>query len=221
MIEVTFEIKPRHCWAQDISRAFPGIVMTVFSIHQEKGLSRWECDSETLHRALEKAKAHETIVSLDIFSEREGEIIVQSVCSCENRYKVHEILSRGGCYYLLPNPIVTYQGAKHYRILAPDAEKLKKVMGDLQEIGEVKIMGVHPLEGLDDSFFISVSELKGLLSEKQLRTLKTAYVRGYFQIPKKVSLRELGEELGVSQATVYEQLAEAENRVINSLMDYL
>ncbi|KPJ59065.1 MAG: hypothetical protein AMJ42_02270 [Deltaproteobacteria bacterium DG_8] len=222
MMEVTFEIKPRRCWAQKLSEEYPGIKMTVFSIHQEKGLSRWECDNmEVMEEAFEKAKDHETIVSLDVFSQKDKEIIVQSVCNCENRYKVHDILSKGGCYYLLPNPIVTYEGGKHYRILAPDAEKLKKVIGDLQKIGEVKITSVHPLGHVDDSFFINVVELKNLLSEKQLRTLKKAYLRGYFQIPKKVRMKDLADELGLSPATVYEQLAEAENRIINSIIDYL
>lgn len=222
MIEVTFEMKPRHCWAQELSEKYPGIKMTVFSIHQEKGLSRWECKStEPLYEALERAKAHETIVSLDVFSEKEKEIIVQSVCNCENRYKVHDVLSRGGCYYLLPNPIVTYQGAKHYRILAPNAEQLKRVVENLQEIGEVTITSVHPLRHLDDSFFINVVQLKNLLSEKQLRTLRKAYLRGYFQIPKKVRIKDLAKELRLSPATVYEQLAEAENRIINSIIDYL
>ncbi len=222
MMEVTFQVKPGRCWAQELSEKYPKIKMTVFSIHQEKGLSRWGGeDTKMMREALEKVRDHETLVSLDIFSEKEGEIIVQSVCKCENRYKVHDILSRGGCYYLLPNPIVTYEGAKHYRILAPDSEKLKKVMADLQGIGEVKITSVYPLERFDDSFFINVSELKELLSEKQLRTLRKAYLRGYFQIPKKVSMKELGEELGLSQATVYEQLAEAENKIVTAIIDYL
>ncbi len=232
MMEATFQIKPRWCWAQELSEEYPGIKMTVFSIHQEKGLSRWECDSmDLMYEALKKAQAHETIVSLDIFSEKEignekekekkKEIIVQSVCNCENRYKVHDILSTGGCYYLLPNPIVTYKGAKHYRILAPDAEKLKKVIENLQKIGEVKITSVHPLGRVDDSFFINVAELKNLLSEKQLRTLKKAYLEGYFHIPKKVRIQDLADELGLSPATIYEQLAEAENRIINSIIDYL
>ncbi len=219
---MTFEIKPKRCWAQELSEEYPDIKMTVFSIHQEKGLSRWECDNtERMEEAFKKARAHETIVSLDVFSRKDREIIVQSVCNCENRYKVHEILSRGGCYYLLPNPIVTCEGAKHYRILAPDAEKLKKAVRNLQKIGEVRIASVHPLEHVDDSFFINVAQLKNLLSRKQLRTLRKAYVRGYFQIPKKVRIQDLAEELGLSPATVYEQLAEAENRIINSVIDYL
>ena len=220
-MEVTFQVKPEHCWAQELSEQYPEITMTVFSIHQEKGLSRWEGNLKMMHEALEKAKDHDTIVSLDVFSQTEKEIIVQSVCNCENRYKVHDILSRGGCYYLLPNPIVTYEGAKHYRILAPDAEKLKKVVENLQKIGEVKITSVHPLGHVDDSFFINVVQLKKLLSEKQLRTLKRAYLEGYFHIPKKVRIRDLADDLGLSPATVYEQLAEAENRIINAVIDYL
>lgn len=222
MIEVNFQIKPQRCWAQRLSQEFPDITMTVFSIHQEKGLSRWECENSLhLREALEKAKADDTIVSLDIFSQDRNEIVVQSVCQCENRYKVHDILSRGGCYYLLPNPIVTYKGAKHYRILAPDADKLRNVMEMLQDIGEVKITAVHPLEHVDDSFFINIVELKGLLSAKQLRTLKKAFLRGYFEIPKRARIRDLADELGLSPATVYEQLAEAENRIIASIIDYL
>ncbi|MGD2248382.1 MAG: helix-turn-helix domain-containing protein [Candidatus Methanofastidiosia archaeon] len=223
MMEVNFQIKPRQCWAQELSEKYPDIKMTVFSIHQEKGLSRWECDSLSLmHEAVHDAEAHDTIVSLDIFSEKDNEIIVQSVCNCENRYKVHDILSRGGCYYLLPNPIVTYEGAKHYKILAPNTEKLKKVVENLQKIGDVKITSVHPLGHLDDSFFINITKLRNLLSEKQLRTLKMAYQRGYFTIPKQVRIQDLADELGLSSpATVYEQLAEAENRIINAIIDYL
>lgn len=222
MMEVNFQIKPRQCWAQELSEKYPDIKMTVFSIHQEKGLSRWECDTPSrMHDALHRAEAHDTIGSLDIFSEKDNEIIVQSVCNCENRYKVHDILSRGGCYYLLPNPIVTYEGAKHYKILAPDAEKLKKVVDNLQKIGDVKITAVHPLGHLDDSFFINIAKLRNLLSEKQLRTLKKAYRRGYFTIPKQVRIQDLADELGLSPATIYEQLAEAENRIINAVIDYL
>jgi predicted DNA binding protein len=222
MMEVTFQIKPEHCWAQELSEKYPDIRMTVFSIHQEKGLSRWECETpERMYDALEQARTHETIVSLDVFSQKDREIIVQSVCNCENRYKVHEILSKGGCYYLLPNPIVTYEGAKHYRILAPNSGKLRNVVENLQKIGEVKITSVHPLGHVDDSFFVNIVQLKNLLSEKQLRTLKKAYLRGYFQIPKKIRMRDLADELGLSPATIYEQLAGAENRIINSVIDYL
>jgi hypothetical protein len=222
MMEVTFQIKPRHCWAQTLSEQYPDITMTVFSIHQEKGLSRWECDSDhRMHQALAEAQTHETIVSLDIFSHKEGEIIVQSVCNCENRYKVHEILSSGGCYYLLPNPIVTYGGAKHYRILAPDSKKLQYVMGKLQNIGQVSITSVYPVGHLDDSFFINIAQLKDLLSEKQLRTLKKAYEQGYFQIPKNIRMKDLADSLGLSQATIYEQLTEAENKIIGAIIDYL
>lgn len=222
MMDISFQIKPHRCWAQKLSEQYPDITMTVFSIHQEKGLSRWECDSdERLHRAVREAQTHETIVSLDIFSQKEGEIIVQSVCNCQHRYKVHEILSRAGCYYLLPNPIVTYGGAKHYRILAPDSHKLKKVMDELQKIGDVSITSVYPVGHLDDSFFINITQLKNLLSKKQLRTLKKAYEHGYFQIPKNISMKDLADTLGLSQATIYEQLTEAENRIIGAIIDYL
>lgn len=222
MMEASFQIMPRQCWAQKLSEQYPDITMTVFSIHQEKGLSRWECDSnKRMHEAVAQAKTHETIVSLDVFSEDTGEIIVQSVCNCEYRYKVHEILSRGGCYYLLPNPIVTYGGAKHYRILAPDSQKLKHVMEELQKIGNVSLTSVYPVGHLDDSFFINAAHLKSLLSGKQLRTLKKAYEKGYYQIPKKCRMKDLADTLGLSQATIYEQLTEAENRIIGTIIDYL
>ncbi|MFD1513587.1 helix-turn-helix domain-containing protein [Halomarina rubra] len=50
----------------------------------------------------------------------------------------------------------------------------------------------------------------GDLTDKQRETVATAYERGYFEIPRRVSLEELAEELDVTHQALSERLRRAE-----------
>lgn len=52
------------------------------------------------------------------------------------------------------------------------------------------------------------------LSDRQREALRTAYERGYFEIPRKTSLEALATELGISASSVSERLRRAQTQLI-------
>ncbi|MFQ5891243.1 MAG: helix-turn-helix domain-containing protein [Candidatus Methanofastidiosia archaeon] len=221
MLEVKLQFKPKNCWAQSISETYPEIEMGVFSTHREKGLSRWRGDRALLKKALRLAKKHPTLKALEVLDERDSEVITQSVCRCKDKNKVHRLLERLGCYYLLPNPITTFGGAKHYRITLKDKKTLKVLVSRLKKLGEVKVEGVKRLLRVENLFLVSVDEMRESLTSKQKKALKLAYEKGYFKIPKKVRIKDMAKEVGVSEATFYEHLARAEEKILRLVVDHL
>ncbi|UPW01517.1 helix-turn-helix domain-containing protein [Halorussus gelatinilyticus] len=52
------------------------------------------------------------------------------------------------------------------------------------------------------------------LTDRQHEALRTAYELGYFEIPRRTSLREVAEELGVSASSTSERLRRAQTEII-------
>ena len=50
----------------------------------------------------------------------------------------------------------------------------------------------------------------------QLKILKTAYLHGWYETPKKVSIRDLSERMGISKSSIAEQLVKAEGKVVGT-----
>jgi len=67
MLEAGFMIKPKGCWAQKISEKYKELKMEVFSIQEEKGLSRWSFKGKNiLMDAYRDALKDKSIVELNI-----------------------------------------------------------------------------------------------------------------------------------------------------------
>ena len=75
----------------------------------------------------------------------------------------------------------------------------------------------YQVVSLTDAQFLPHSLLNHL-TEKQRMPLTTAYALGYYDIPKKISLVQLAEQLDLSPSTINMQLKRAERRLLNHIM---
>jgi len=64
----------------------------------------------------------------------------------------------------------------------------------------------------------SIDEMDYMLTQRQEYALLHAYLRGYYRYPRKVSLKELAEELGMAVSTLAELLRRAEAKVIEAFV---
>ena len=64
----------------------------------------------------------------------------------------------------------------------------------------------------------SIDEMDYLLTQRQEYALVHAYLRGYYNYPRKVSLKELASELGMAVSTLAELLRRAEAKVIEAFI---
>ncbi len=64
----------------------------------------------------------------------------------------------------------------------------------------------------------SIEEMDYMLTPKQELALVYAFFRGYYSMPRRVGLKELAEELGLSISSLAEHLRKAEEKVVEAFM---
>ena len=99
----------------------------------------------------------------------------------------------------------TYQnnGTAKWRVLIPNRAALKKIVREIRAAGvNIILESVKPLMSYKT------------LTKKQGEVLKIAYRKGFFDVPRRVRLGQLAEELGVSRSTLMESLRRAEARIM-------
>lgn len=89
----------------------------------------------------------------------------------------------------------------------PDRERFSELD---DEFGQY---GIHPtyeaIESIDDSD----DEVMSVLTDSQRRSIELAVDRGYYQVPREVSLQELAREMDITHQALSERLRRAEKRL--------
>ena len=62
---------------------------------------------------------------------------------------------------------------------------------------------------------------EGAITDAQQEALTLAYERGYFESPRKITMTELGEELGISQQAVASRIRRGTRRILGSTLTAL
>ena len=89
----------------------------------------------------------------------------------------------------------------------PDRERFSELDDEFEGFG------IHPtyetIESIDDS----EDEPMNVLTDSQRRSIELAVDRGYYQVPREVSLQELAREMDISHQALSERLRRAEKRL--------
>ena len=64
---------------------------------------------------------------------------------------------------------------------------------------------------------LTPQNLDTVLTEKQLKLAKFAYDRGYYDLPKRIKITELAEQLGLARATISEHLTKIEGILMDDM----
>ncbi|HIH22568.1 TPA: hypothetical protein HA238_02480 [Candidatus Micrarchaeota archaeon] len=103
-------------------------------------------------------------------------------------------------------------GYETYSLFAENPGGIKKLLDELDQIGETKIFSIK--NAVD-------SKSKFGLTPKQRYAIVSAISMGYYEWPKKANLEELAAKLGVKRRTLQENLRKAEGKLLPKLLDEL
>ena len=118
---------------------------------------------------------------------------------------IHDSILESGSMTILP--IIIENGIQYHNILSPNPDSFRKLLTFLQERFtdvNIRALSSKPTETLQD-----------FLTDKQYEALMLAYRKGYYEIPKKITLEEIGEELGIKRIACQERIRRAEKRIID------
>ena len=107
-------------------------------------------------------------------------------------------------------PMGFSEGALVLSVVGED-EELRKLMGIIDKIGEVRQMHVQPASFHQEDMLAN-------LTKRQREVLIAAKRYGYYDYPRRMNAEELAKRVGVSKATVVEHLRKAEGRLVASLL---
>ena len=114
--------------------------------------------------------------------------------------------------------VIDMRGYEHWEIASHKKEELmtfiKKVKPFVDEFEIVSIKDT-PLQSI---YFPKVMPKLTILQKK---ALELAIMHGYYEAPKKTSLRKLAKKMGISLATYQKHLQKAESKIIPDALSFL
>lgn len=206
------------CWFTSAISAFPGIKLSELSSRAydtksgdrvvKAGYMVSSCKPEEIKNLVKHISSSGQVVDAKPVYTDTGALVLVS-------WKAHltsyDAILNSGCSY--SSSVYSRNGFETYSLLTEKPNTLKKVLDELEQIGEVKIFSVKNTlsEGVD----------RFGLTQKQRDALVSAISSGYYDWPKKVNLEALAGKLGRKRRALQENLRKAEGKVFPRLLDEL
>jgi DNA-binding CsgD family transcriptional regulator len=112
--------------------------------------------------------------------------------------------------YLSP-VLIDNRGFYHYHLGCWEKDELAKLLGFVERGYDYKLLSLKQEKVKN----ISILGLQPNLTKKQKRVFELAVERGYYEYPKKIELKELAKEAGISYSTFQQHLKYAERKINN------
>lgn len=124
----------------------------------------------------------------------------------ENVFKLFEVQKKG--MVIFEKGTFSPEGVNLYVIC--EDELVGDVISTIKNVYRAEVIGIEEYSPEDSPV------LK--LSKRQFEVLLFAYKSGYFDNPRRITLRELAQILGLSPSTVKEHLRKAERKILEELI---
>ncbi len=120
-------------------------------------------------------------------------------------------------------PVVYESGWEYYRVVTFKSEEFGKLLRKLRASGfEVEVLKRGAFEGfLASSLSPSADAMFSKLTEKQMDSLVTAFIYGYYDRPRRTDIQSIAKKLGVPRSTFQEHLKKAERKVMSALIPHI
>lgn len=150
-----------------------------------------------------------------------GRLIVQKHNYSSMEQNVNAAIERHNCMEV--QPTVYRGGFEWYRILAFDNRDLVRLFGSLSRWADVHVVSKEILteRSARDTMTVSIRNLLGGLTDKQLRALLVALSAGYYDTPRKVRTEDISRRVNSPRTTYETHLRKAEGKVLRALVPYV
>jgi len=190
---------PDDPWVADVSRDHPEALFEVLTALPEegKGFGLFRFRSDSVESVLEGIRAHETIEEASVIQQTNGAATVQIVTS-----KPMLLLAAKRSGTPIEMPVEIKDGTAIVDVSAGHDR--------LSELGEqFSAMGID----FEIEYIQQRLQPDQLLTDRQRELLRLAVSMGYYDTPRRCTLTELSEEIGLAKSTCSETLHRAEEVV--------
>ena len=216
MREVIFSLHHHDCWGPKVAEKFPGLTIELQNLSISRtgkkdgavcsALWLFSSDADTeLAQALDYAKGYKTTKKFEVLERTPGNARVFMVIKPINGFAIDQILDNA-C--VISRPLLINEGMERWGVITENPSNVGKVLGELREIGELKIARIG--DGIK-------AKASKEVTDKQSRAFEAAVSQGYYEWPKQITLKELALMSGVSRTTYQNHLRKAESRIMKRM----
>ena len=193
-IESVLEIAQRIEFLSYIKRV-PKDIRCLFKIHLRQGKTIEDLDTIDSVDVLEVVQTSE--------NPDEGCLVI-----CRVVHPLPTLNARTNGTYAVAGSKLNEEGLTY--ILQGSSIKLRLLSGVLRLMAKPDRTSARTLK-------LTPQNHESVLTEKQLKLAKFAYDRGYYDIPKRIKITELAEQLGLARATISEHLTKIEGILMDDM----
>ncbi|WP_254529050.1 helix-turn-helix domain-containing protein [Natrinema gelatinilyticum] len=217
LYEATFRVK-HECPYREISEHYPDLTI------REWYLS----DCQVIEITSPGSPADELLDEIDHLGtilhksvDESGLHVVTQSCLCSLEDAIIDRFEEYNCLY--QPPTIHRQGWEHYSVIAFDESDVRALMQDLEADRDIEVLSKTAIteQQIPHSMLAPVDQLFEDVTERQMAALRLALESGYYEQPRKTSLRELAEQTAVARSTYEEHLRKAENKLLTNAGQFL
>ena len=202
MLEAVVSITPPHSWIKRVASNFPAVIriLDCRNIPNKEGVQELfeiTCSPDISEKVVAFLRQDDYVYDVDIVKGRPGRVIgslkTKKCTACRT-------FAQADCF--LVSATSKPDGKLEWTLLGSDT-MVKSLLNDLQSADvTAQVLSVFKLEEEKE------------LTARQEYILQIALEKGYFEFPKKITLRQLAKVLEVSPATLTEILRRGQKRVL-------
>ncbi|MDS0301327.1 helix-turn-helix domain-containing protein [Halogeometricum sp. S1BR25-6] len=147
--------------------------------------------------------------------------VVTQSCLCSLEDSIIERFEAHNCLY--QPPTVHRQGWEHYSVIAFTESDIRALLHELEADRDIEVLSKTAItaQRIPHSMLAPVDQLFEDVTERQMAALRLALESGYYEQPRKTSLRELANQTAVARSTYEEHLRKAENKILTNAGQFL
>lgn|SRR3989344_5717822 len=225
---VLIEVEATHnCWCIELSEKFRDSSITGIPTHAERPNSIahiFIVRNPEIPKVIDFIKSHPMTTIIKVMKKSKDHAIIY-VEQPKNSLFVTAATNYGG---VMTEPSLTKDGKDYVSLFFSNEKNIKPMFSELQPNYDVKLKSkkIIPVDKLlidtfQTSGFFKLQTTSQLLSTRQKQVFALACKRGYFKIPKKVTIEELAQELSLDQRTVGDHLRKAQSKLSPLIADVL
>lgn len=217
LYEASFRVK-HECPYREISERYPDLTIREWYLSDcqviEITSSGWPTDE-----LLEEIEHLGTVLHESI--NESGLHVVTQSCLCSLEDSILERFEEYNCLY--QPPTIHRQGWEHYTVIAFDENDVRELLHDLEADRDIEVLSKTAIteQQIPHSMLAPVDRLFEDLTDRQMAALRLALESGYYEQPRKTSLRELADQTAVARSTYEEHLRKAENKLLTNAGRFL
>lgn len=187
-------------------------VLNYFTTNEKTFIEIARFFSKYPERVIEDLKSNESIIELKILETKLDTVTAYIKYNSKNfsftclfriiDFKMYELF--------MEDPIEFFEDRTILKIIG-EKKNLARFKKSIDKSFKTKILGIERYIPNKSSILLS-------LTPKQRETLLKAYQMGYYSIPRKTTLLEIGKTMNVSDSAAREHLRKSENKIINLIL---